>query len=98
MNMPFVLSVEKVPYESKLAQLEPKLQSDWSSQTKTDLELWCGVNHVRQEWFTLNHEYRARNLYFEIRLRQRVAGKSFSCVTWQNVEVFSISLVHRSMV
>lgn len=93
-DMPFVGSVNDVPYEKLFAHLIPKLRSNCFSSTDADLILWYGSDHVQKEWFILNHEYWAWDIDIEIPLGQCIAGKVPLFVSWHNVEVVSIAPLH----
>lgn len=44
----------EVPYEKRLARLFSRLLYDGLASKAAGLDLWCGGDHVRREWFTLN--------------------------------------------
>lgn len=46
MDLPFVRSVEELPYERLLAQLVPKIRSGGFFTTAADLNLWYGGDQV----------------------------------------------------
>lgn len=56
-DMPFARSVKQIPYETRLARLIAKLSAECLTLTAPGLNLWCGADHVRNEWLTSNHEY-----------------------------------------
>lgn len=62
------------------------------------MDLYCGGNHVPKERFIPNHEYRACDTDFEIRLQQLVAEKLRLFVRWQNLGVFSIPPLRQAKV
>lgn len=88
--MPLVRAVEEDSHEKRLAILISKHEAHGFTAVTADLNLCCGGDHIRKEWFTSYNEYRARDIYFEIMLQQCVAGKFSSFVGWHNVEVLSI--------
>lgn len=89
MDMPFARTVMEMPYEKRLALLFRRLQSDRFYVTAADLDLWCGGDHVRKEWFTSNHEYWACNIKVKTLLRQCGAGKLPLFVDWHKIKMFS---------
>lgn len=75
MDIPFVCSVGKVPYEKRLARLIPKLWADGFTSTVASLELRYGGEDFRKACISLSHEYWAGDIDFKIWLQQRFARK-----------------------
>lgn len=93
MDMPSICSAEKVPYEKQISRLNPKLRADAFTATAADQDFWGGGDHVRKKRFTMNDEYWARDIDFEILLWQRAAGKLLLLEGLHNSELFSIPLL-----
>lgn len=52
--------------------------------------VWCSGCNLNDDWFASNHEYLAKDVAFEVRLRRRSSKRRKFFVRWHNVEVIGI--------